>query len=124
VPLVNLGGGAKEPTNSGSNAIMSGWILGTKRVFKKRINGQEVAPTFSNKPLTSLSLLAFLFSKGSASALSKFGSPDPGTSMLDKPAEWPIVSISWNGQNRNEVSGRCGMGCVRYSGGGDFGIQV
>lgn len=87
------------------------------------MNRKEDASTFSNRPLTSLSLLAFLFSKGSASALSKFGSPDPGTRMLDKPAEWPIVNTSWNGQNRKEISGRCEVACVIYKGGGDFDVN-
>ena len=62
--------------------------------------------TLSNKPLTSLSVLAFLFSNGSASLLSKLGSPLPGTKILDNPAECPIVRISWNGVNRTEVRGR------------------
>ena len=50
--------------------------------------------TLSKSPLTSFSRLALLFSNGSASLLSKFGSPAPGTSILDTPAAWPIVKIS------------------------------
>ena len=92
--VVSFDGGAKEPTKSGSSAMASGWIL-------------------SRRALTSRSRRAFLFSNGSASALSKFGSPAPGTRMPDTPAAWPIVRMSWKGQKRREESGRRGTGCVR-----------
>ena len=66
---------------------MSGWIL-------------------SSNARTSRSLRAFLDSNGSASDESKFGSPEPGTRMLDSPDEWPSVSASWKGVKRMEVIGR------------------
>ena len=71
----------------------------------------------SSNDLTSLSLLAFLFSKGSASRLSKLGSPLPGMRTLERPAACPMVSMSWNGVNRADINGRWGIGWVMYRGG-------
>ncbi len=63
--------------------------------------------SLSNKPLTSRSRLAFLPSNGSASALSKFGSPEPGTSIVERPVEWPTVRRSWNDRTERIGRGLC-----------------
>jgi hypothetical protein len=93
--VTNFDGSARLPTNSGSSVIRSGWIykrhqslaLSKHRHEKNGVTRRKrrLVLTLSSMPLTSLSLLDLRLSNGSASEESKFGSPEPGTRMLEIP---------------------------------------
>ena len=56
--------------------------------------------SFSSSETTSDSCRIFLVWKGPASKLSKLGSPAPGTTIEQKPLEWPTPSTSSKGTKR------------------------
>ena len=70
--------------------------------------------SFSSREITSPSLRCVRPSYGLASYESKLGSPEPGTSIEQKPVEWPMPSVSSNGQKRADSPTHRGSMCVMY----------